>query len=169
MAIGSSNSGGKTAVAITPSQMQPGEAAIVADRIHAILSETRITKGSELPAAAADIGGHWNLTIKYSTSSSQQRLFLQQDGNWVKGIHQSDFSSQPINGTVEGTQVKLHSVVRQVADSIPFMFAGEVDEGQITGSIHLGEYLTARFSAQPADYDNVRQPIAIPSGPPLAT
>ena len=44
VAIGSSNSGGKTAVAITPSQMQPGEAAIVADRIHAILSETRITK-----------------------------------------------------------------------------------------------------------------------------
>ena len=169
VAIGSSNSGGKTAVAITPSQMQPGEAAIVADRIHAILSETRITKGSELPAAAADIGGHWNLTIEYSTSASQHRLFLQQDGNWVKGIHQSDFSSQPINGTVEGTQVKLHSVVRQVADSIPFMFAGEVDEGQITGSIHLGEYLTARFSAQPTVYDNVRQPVAIPSGPPLAT
>ena len=169
IAIGGRSAEGKTSIHVTPSQMQPGEAEIVAERIHAFLSETRSPKPVEMAAAAVDIGGHWELTVEYFTSSSEQRLFLQQEGNWVQGMHQSDFSNQQINGTVEGSQVKLQSVAQHTADGVPFLFSGEINQDEMAGSIHLGEYLTARFTARRAHYNTVRRPVEIPGGPPLAT
>jgi hypothetical protein len=37
------------------------------------------------------------------------------------------------------------------------------------GTIHLGEYLTAKFNAKRTVYTKNRKPIKIPGGPPLAT
>ena len=168
IAIGGSSTEDKTSIHVTPSQMQPGEAEVVAERIHGILSETRTPKPVPM-TATADIDGHWDLTVEYFTSSSEHRLFLQQGGNWVQGMHQSDFSNQEINGTVEGNHLKLQSVARHTADGVPFLFSGEINQDEMAGSIHLGEYLTARFTARRAHYNTVRRSIEIPSGPPLAT
>ena len=119
--------------------------------------------------ATVDLSGHWDLTIDYFTSSSHHRLYLQQTGNWITGSHQSDFSEQPIVGTVEGDQVKLRSEVQQPGDRIPFLFAGQATDGSIAGSIFLGEYLTASFRATRTTYQSLEKPFTIPSGPPLAT
>jgi hypothetical protein len=35
--------------------------------------------------------------------------------------------------------------------------------------VHLGEYLTAQFTAKRSTYHTSRQLVAIPGGPPLAT
>jgi hypothetical protein len=70
---------------------------------------------------------------------------------------------------MEGNQVKLRSEVSQPGDSIPFLFAGQATDGSIAGSIFLGEYLTAQFSATRTTYQPLTKPFTIPSGPPLAT
>jgi hypothetical protein len=154
--------------------MQPGEEETVAERIYQLLSAPRNSLPTQLAAAEADISGHWDLTIEYFTSTSHHHLFLQQEGNWIEGTHQSDFSSQEIAGTVEGKQVKLRSQVSQPGDRIPFLFSGQVSSDIISGdtfsgSIHLGEYLTAQFSAKRSTYQKLRKTFAIPGGPPLAT
>jgi seryl-tRNA(Sec) selenium transferase len=169
IAVGVSDGEGKAGIRITPSQMQPGNELTVAERIYNILSAPREPKPSQLAPAQVDISGHWDLAIEYFTSTSHHRLYLQQEGNWVEGTHQSDFSSQEINGVVEGTQVKLRSQVSRPGDRIPFLFSGQVSGDEMSGSIHLGEYLTARFTATRAAYQKVRKPFAIPGGPPLAT
>ena len=74
-----------------------------------------------------------------------------------------------IGGTAEGNKVKLRSQVRQPGDSIPFLFSGRVSGDIISGSIFLGEYLTAQFTAKRSTYQKSRKPFAIPEGPPLAT
>ncbi|MEZ4730760.1 MAG: hypothetical protein R3E79_26845 [Caldilineaceae bacterium] len=118
---------GKAAIRITPSQMQPGNETIVAERIVQILTATRTPKPSQLAAATVDISGHWDLTIEYFTSTSHHHLYLQQEGNWITGAHQSDFSQQPIVGTVEGDGVKLRSEAAATAgDRIPFLFSGHI-------------------------------------------
>ena len=167
--IGSGDAASKASVRITPSQMQPGEEETVAERIFQILSAPRNSLPTQLAAAEADISGHWDLTIEYFTSTSLHHLFLQQEGNWIEGTHQSDFSSQEIAGTVEGQQVKLRSQVSQPGDRIPFLFSGQISGDTFSGSIHLGEYLTAQFSAKRSSYQKLRKHFAIPGGPPLAT
>ena len=169
IAVGSGDSEGKASIRITPSQMQTGSEKVVAERIYKILAEARSPQPTQLAPATVDIGGHWDLTVEYFTSTSQHQLYLQQDGNWISGTHQSDFSRQEIVGTVEGDQVKLRSQVRLPADNIPFLFSGQVTDDGIAGSIFLGEYLTAQFTAKRVTYSQARKPISIPGGPPLAT
>jgi hypothetical protein len=169
IALGSGDAEGRASIRITPSQMQLGNEQVVAERIYQILTETPQPQPSELAAAKVDISGHWDLTVEYFTSTSKHRLYLQQDGNWIQGIHQSEFSSQEIQGTVEDTQVKLRSQVRQPGDNILFLFSGQASAESISGSIFLGEYLKAKFTARRSSYQHLRKAFSIPGGPPLAT
>ncbi len=172
IAVGSQDSATQAAIRINPSQMQPGNESIVAERIVEILSAPREPQPAQLAAATVDISGHWDLTVDYFTSSSHHRLYLQQAGNWITGTHRSEFAEQPIVGTVEGNELKLRSEVQQPGDRIPFLFSGQVvdeQDEQMHGSLFLGEYLTAQFSATRTHYQPLEQPFAIPSGPPLAT
>ena len=166
IAVGSGDTGGKTCIRITPSQMQPDNEEVVAERIYQILTEARSPQPTQLSAAEVDISGHWDLIVKYFSSTSQHQLYIQQEDNWIEGVHQSDFSSQEIVGTAEGNKVKLRSQVRQPGDSIPFLFSGRVSGDIISGSIFLGEYLTAQFTAKRSTYQKSRKPFAIPEGPP---
>ena len=169
IAVGSTDAEGKACIRITPRQMQPGNEQVVAERIYQILTEARSPQPTQLAVAEVDISGHWDLTVEYFSSTSQHQLYLQQEGNWIQGAHQSDFSSQEIVGTVEGDRVKLRSQVREAADGILFLFSGRVSGDIISGSIFLGEYLTAQFTAKRCTYQKIRKPFAIPGGPPLAT
>lgn len=169
VAVGSQDRAERAAIRITPSQMQPGHEEVVAERIYQILTASRTPLSTQLAPATVDISGHWDLTIEYFTSTSHHRLYLQQEGNWISGTHQSDFAQQPIVGTIEGNQVKLRSEVQQPGDRIPFLFSGQAADGTMTGSIFLGEYLTAQFSASRTTYQALTKPFAIPGGPPLAT
>ena len=66
--------------------------------------------------------------------------------------------------------VKLRSVDRHPADSITFIFTGTLSGDTITGSIYMGEYRTAKFTAK---RNGIQKPphekIVVPGGPPLAT
>jgi len=169
VAVGNGDGEGRAAIRITPSQMQPGNAEVVAERVHRILSEPRSPQPSQLAPAAVDISGHWEVTLEYFTSTSQHFFYLEQEGNWVQGSHHSDFSRQEIAGTVEGDQVKLRSQASQPGDNVLFIFSGRVENDTISGTVFLGEYLTAGFTAKRAAYRSTRKPVFVPGGPPLAT
>jgi seryl-tRNA(Sec) selenium transferase len=169
IAIGSDDSDGMAALRVTPSQMQAGHDEVVADRIYRILNDARSTPIKAMAAATVNLSGHWEVAVAYSTSVSRHQFFLQQDGNWIEGAHVSDFSTQPLTGSVEGDQVKLRSDINLPADHIVFLFDGRLVGDSLSGSIHLGEYLTAQFTATRTAYQQPRRPITIPGGPPLAT
>ncbi len=169
VAIGSRTQDGMTSVNVTPNQMKEENVKVVADRIFEVLSQKRSPKSDTLTPPSANIGGHWDVEVKYFTSKSQHTLFLEQDGNWLQGTHKADFSMQEVVGMVEGNMVKLSSRQRMPGDSISFLFSGKIEGDSFSGSIYLGEYLTAEFTATRARYDQERKPIFIPGGPPLAT
>jgi uncharacterized pyridoxal phosphate-dependent enzyme len=169
IAIGGRSSEGKTSLSVTTGQMQPGNEKIVADRIFDVLSKKHKPKPADLNPATVEIGGHWDVTVEYFTGTGHHSLFIQQDGNWIEGRHQSDFTSQDVVGMVEGDQVKLRSNVRIPGSGVTYLFSGTASNDSITGSIYLGEYMGAKFTAKRAAYHNERRRIVIPGGPPLAT
>lgn len=168
MAVGGRSEDGSTSITITPSQMQPGEDKVVADRVYSQLSKQRSPKSS-MASPSADINGRWEVQVEFFSSKSQHKLFFEQDGNWIQGLHQGDFSTQDIVGTLSGNEIKLRSVSRQPGDSIMYLFSGTVSGESMKGSIFMGEYLTADFTAQKVKYNPNREEIMIPGGPPLAT
>ena len=70
---------------------------------------------------------------------------------------------------IEGNEVKLRSVERRPGDSVTFIFSGTVSGDTISGPIHMGEYLNAKFTAKRHSYPTERTRIVVPKGPPLAT
>jgi seryl-tRNA(Sec) selenium transferase len=160
---------GTTGVTVTAWQMQPGEDKIVADRLHAVLTRKRAPKPAEMPAPSGNLTGHWDVDVEFFSSRSRHTLFIEQDGNWIQGSHKGDFSVRDLAGMIEGDHVTLRSVDRRPGDSVPFIFSGTVSDGAISGPIHMGEYLTAKFTARRHTYPAARARILVPGGPPIAT
>ena len=169
IAIGDRFKDGVTSINITPNQMQEGEAKIVADRLYAILSKKRKPKTDEMIPPKVNVSGHWDVTVEFFHSTSTHTLYIEQEGNWIQGSHKSDFSTQEMVGMVEGDEIKLRSNYRIPGNSISYWFSGKVTDKEMIGSIYMGEYLTAKFTAKPSVYTIKPTRIKIPSGPPMAT
>ena len=94
---------------------------------------------------------------------------VEQDGNWLQGAHQGEFSVRDLAGMVEGSDVVIRTVERRAGSSVTFTFSGTVSGDTMSGQIHMGEYLTATFKATRHRYPAQRTRITVPQGPPLAT
>lgn len=159
---------GTTSIQITPGHMQHGEEKIVADRLCEVLSKKRNSK-SEMAAPAANLSGRWDVEVQYALSTSQHSFVLEQDGNWIQGTHKGDHDTKNMVGTIDGSEVKIRSTIPIVGNIIIYLFSGKVDGDVIAGDIHMGEYLTAKFTAKRNTTKLPKQKVMIPGGQPLAT
>jgi hypothetical protein len=139
----------ETGIGIMAYMMQPGDAKIVASRIHAALSDATKARPRE-PARppVADLSGHWDVDIEYIGSRSRHSFFIRQQGADLAGTHQGDFSGRDLQGNLEGNLVRLQSFYRENGDNIGYGFTGTVQQDQMSGDLDLGEYLSARWSAR---------------------
>jgi seryl-tRNA(Sec) selenium transferase len=157
---------GMTSISINASQMQAGQDKIVADKLFELLSKNRSPKAEtamKLPSSM--ISGRRDLEIDYFSSKSEHVLYIEQDGNWIKGIHKTDFSTHEISGSIEGNEIKFLSPGRRPA--VSYTFSGTLDGDTISGKIDMGEFLTARFTAKKNPFEPDRVPIVFPTGRPM--
>lgn len=168
IAVGGEDKDGKAVIDITTGQMQPGNDVVVANRVYEVLLQKRAAK-SAMQAAAFNLTGRWDTTIRFFSSTSKHILYLEQDGNWLQGMHQGEFATREIKGSLEGDTLKLRSVVRQTADFVTFIFTGKASSDKISGDIYMGEYRTATFTAERINKKPPHEQIMVPGGPPLAT
>ena len=141
----------------------------MADRLHAVLSTKRSPAPASTPAPAANLSGRWDVSIEFFSSKSQHTLYLTQDGNRIQGSHKGDFSTRDVFGTIDGDQIKLRSQLSQPGDSVGFIFGGTLAGDTFSGTIYMGEYLNAKFTAKRYTYPaGPGTAIRIPTGPPLA-
>ena len=154
---------------ITSGQMQEHEVKIVADRVFAVFSEKREPKSEKMTAPVSNLSGLWDVDIQFYSSESRHTFRITQEANWLTGLHQADFQSGNMSGTIEGNQVKLQSSMRIVGDELSYQFSGTLKDDRMSGDIHLGEYRMAKFTAIRSSQKPQRKKVMIPGGPPLAT
>ena len=159
---------GTTSIQITPGHMQEGEEKIVAERLFGVLSKKRQAK-PEMAKPVINLSGRWDVEVQYALSTSQHSFVIEQDGNWIQGTHKGDFDTKNMVGTIDGDEVKIKSTIPIVGNIIIYLFSGKVNGDIISGDIHMGEYLTAKFKAVRNTTKLPRQRVIIPGGQPLAT
>ena len=72
-----------------------------------------------------------------------------QTGNRLEGLHQGNFLTRDIAGTINGDTVTLASVVTERhGDALTYRFNGKVASGTIAGTLDMGEYLAATWTAR---------------------
>jgi L-seryl-tRNA(Ser) seleniumtransferase len=140
----------ETGVGITPYMMSAGDEAIVADRLHTLLTSRTLRDPVIAPATpATDLSGRWQVRIQYEAGTSTHVLHLRQKGNDVAGTHQGDFVARDLTGSISGSDVRLRSNYSgQNGDALAFAFTGQVSGDEMSGELDMGEYLGARWTAK---------------------
>jgi uncharacterized pyridoxal phosphate-dependent enzyme len=140
---------GQNGVSVTPYMLAPGDERTIADRLVAVLSKPPAQAEPAAPAAPAmDLTGQWNVRIQYAASTSNHTLHLTQKGNDLGGLHQGEFMTREISGTIDGDAVRIRSAYgEQHGDAVNLTFAGKVTGDQMEGPLDMGEYLGATWTA----------------------
>jgi seryl-tRNA(Sec) selenium transferase len=140
----------QTGVSITPYMLMTGEEQIIADRLRAVLANPPRKDPSTSPAPPlTDLTGDWTVRIDYAATTSSHTLYLRQRGNTIDGSHQGEFVTRDLTGSIEGNTVRLRSEYGEDhGDALNFMFAGTVEGDGLTGTLDMGEYLSATWVAQ---------------------
>ena len=123
---GGRDRGGQTSISVTPYMMAAGEEKIVAERLHAILSNPpKQAAAARTAAPGADVTGQWDVRIEYTANTSTHTLHLKQVENRIEGTHQGDFVSRDLVGTIDGNSVQMSSsYTERHGDALSFRFNG---------------------------------------------
>jgi L-seryl-tRNA(Ser) seleniumtransferase len=140
----------QTGVTVNPYMLSPGDEKIVAERLYDVLSDPPRNAAANPPAApAADLSGQWDVRVEYAAGASRHALNLRQRGNDIDGSHTGDFMSRDLSGTIDGDTVRIRSAFgEETGDAISYTFSGKVSGDQMSGTLDMGEYLGARWTAQ---------------------
>ena len=145
------NSGGAdSSISIVASMMAAGDEPIVAQRIQQVLlAKHTLAPAETLASPVANLSGRWEIDIQYAASTTRHTAHLQQNGNRLDGIHQGNFLTRDISGTINGDAVSLaSSVTERHGDALSYRFIGKVTGDAISGALDLGEYLAATWTAR---------------------
>jgi seryl-tRNA(Sec) selenium transferase len=140
----------QTGVSITPYMLHAGEERIVGDKLHGVLSApSRSVPAAEPSAPTADLTGQWDVQIEFAAGRSLHALHLRQRGNDVDGAHQGEFVTRGLTGAIDGDRVQFTSTYDEShGDALTFSFAGTCTADHMSGTLEMGEYRTAAWTAR---------------------
>jgi L-seryl-tRNA(Ser) seleniumtransferase len=142
-----------TSVRIVPYQMSPGDEKIVADRLYAVLSKPpKISKPPAPEGPTANVAGQWEVQIQYLYGSAHNRVVLEQEGTRLMGTHHGEFASGDLTGTVAANTVQFRSSLPTDGQRVGYDFKGKLENGKLSGTVDLGEYGDARWTAEKHQY-----------------
>jgi L-seryl-tRNA(Ser) seleniumtransferase len=149
-----------SSVSIVPYQMMAGEEKVVADRLCALLSHPPKIENPPSPPSgpAAALSGRWDLRLEFVLGSANHVLMLEQDGARLMGTHQGEFAFGDLSGTVAANTVKFRSSLPTEGTRVAFQFSGIAESGRMSGTVSLGEYGEARWSAEKHQYRTDAEP-----------
>jgi uncharacterized pyridoxal phosphate-dependent enzyme len=150
VALAATRQGALSGVSITPYMMSAGDERIIADRLSAVLSNGKPAQAAPAPLPpSADVSGRWDVRINYAAGSSTHALQLRQRNNQIEGSHQGDFVTRDVTGTIEGDAVRIRSAFgEEHGDAISLLFTGKVSGNDLAGTLDMGEYLGATWTAK---------------------
>lgn len=140
---------GRQGLSVMPYMMESGEERIVARRLREILGEARGgEEDTEEPGPSANVAGQWKISTQYLLGESQHSVVLEQEGKQLSGCYRSQFSEAELEGTVRGNEVWIQTAIWHEASVIRYDYVGQVEGDTMRGTVGLGEYWTAEWTAQ---------------------
>ena len=141
-------------VSITPYMLMPGDDKIVSDRLHLVLSKPpKLDPIPELPQGdPVSVDGQWQLEMHFDRGSATHTLIFEQHGADLLGTHNGEFVTGDLQGKMHSNQIKFRSSQRIEGQILSYEFSGAVDGDKMGGDVALGEYGSARWTAQRHQY-----------------
>ncbi len=145
---GLSESTEATEMLLRPAAMWPGEYKLVAERLHEILSKAPGPRRKpEYAPPAGEVSGLWEARLEFNVGSARHTFYLDPKGNTLSGQYAGRHVKGPLKGHIDGDKIVFSSGGRIEGASLRYTYKGTFDGKQMSGTVELGEYGTARFSA----------------------
>jgi L-seryl-tRNA(Ser) seleniumtransferase len=145
---GLSESNQASEMLLRPAAMWPGEYKLVADRLYEILSKAPGPRPKpQYAAPAGDIAGLWEAELQFTAASARHTFYLDPNGNAISGQYTGRLVKGPLKGHIDGNKVEFSSGGRIEGASLHYTYKGTFDGQRMWGTVDLGEYGTARFTA----------------------
>ena len=147
-ALGSRPDRMQSSILVTPWMMMPGEDKIVAERLCAGLTNHPRFPNPLVPQGQlASVAGQWLTVLTFARGSAKHRVVLEQQGGALAGTHYGEYGSGDLTGTVIANQVRFHSSQKSEGQRLSYEFAGVIENGKMAGTVNLGEYGMADWTA----------------------
>jgi len=148
-----------SAVSVVPYMLIPGDEKVIANRLYEVLAHPpKIEEPAPPPSGdPVSVAGQWEAKIEFDRGSAVHTLFLEQQGARLSGTHRGEFTTGDVSGTVAANTVRFRGSHRIEGQSISYDFSGTVDGNRMSGTIDLGEYGGAKWSAERHQYAGGRR------------
>jgi D-glucosaminate-6-phosphate ammonia-lyase len=138
----------RSSIGIMPYMMQPGDFTIVAEELGRHLRKPRAYDNPKVPSGPmAQLAGTWNVVIAYTRGTGHQQFVLSQQGGTLTGTQRGESQTTELTGKAVADQVTLRSIMRGPGYEVPFSFEGIAQGSTMAGTVHMGEYGAATFTA----------------------
>jgi len=138
----------ESSITIMPYMMGPGEDRIVADAVYEALTRPAHYENPAIPQGApVQVAGNWAVTIEYTRGTGEQHFTLQQEGDQLTGKQAGEIYQADLKGVVHADHIELMSSMAVSGNSIPWTFRGVASGNSMRGTVHMGEYGDATWSA----------------------
>jgi hypothetical protein len=137
-----------SSITVMPYMLDPGESQIIADAVYALLSNPGPAPAPEVAGGTpAVVQGNWLVTIDYVQGQGSQRFALQQNGGEVMGTQHGELYNGKLTGKVRGNAVEFRSLMMVPANEHAWTFKGAHQSGRMAGTVDMGEYGMANWTA----------------------
>lgn len=132
---------------LRPVALKPDEHKIVAEKLYEAFRNAPKPKKKEWAKPAVDVSGRWDVHVSFYRGEADHLLFLQAVGNRITGTHVGSLRRGPLEGTIDGNEVRFSSVLPMEGSKLGYKFSGRVKVDRIEGELDLSEYPNATWSA----------------------
>ncbi|MCB0666731.1 MAG: aminotransferase class V-fold PLP-dependent enzyme [Saprospiraceae bacterium] len=138
-------------IRINPSQMDAGEASVVAQKLYDILSHPpKVIASNKSPLY--DLSGQWEVMMEFHASEVSQSFVFEQEGGVLRGSHIGGFATRNLTGSIHGSEVLIRSSYTDHGVRLNFEFTGTVKDDAMAGQVSLSEYGMAKWKAKRKKY-----------------
>ncbi len=140
-----------SSLTIMPYMMMPEDHKIASDALYALLSKPPKMDVPKVPSGqTVDLAGNWLVHVEYSLGSADHTLSIQQSGGKLSGTHASEMLTGQLRGAVQANQVQFRSSHGIQGTAIGYDFTGVAAVDSMQGTVAMGEYGQARWTARRA-------------------
>ena len=96
----------------------------------------------------ADVAGTWSITIRFIAGEGHHTAVITQKDSTLAGVYKGEFKEGTLRGTFKGDTIDFTGYLRHEATVVSFRYKGSIDGDTMKGTVDMGEYWTATFTAK---------------------
>jgi hypothetical protein len=113
--------------------------------------------------AQTNVTGDWDVTVNLPQGPRTAAVSLKQDGDKVTGLVKSRAGDLAVEGTIDGSSLRLGFILNYQGQPLPITITGTVDGPSIAGKADFAGMTEGDFSARRADVTTATEPAAATS------